>query len=58
MALCCPHSTKLGAKREARKPENTLAKRESVLLNIIALKNEAVNVFSENGKPSHYCGIF
>lgn len=47
MALCCPHSTKPGLKKEARKPENTLAKRESVLLNIIAFKNEAVNELLE-----------
>lgn len=49
MALCCPHSTKPGLKKEARKPENTLAKRESVLLNIIALKNQTVNALSEKG---------
>ena len=58
MALCCPHSTKPGLKKEARKPENTLAKRESVLLNIIALKNEAVNAFLEKDLPSLYRGIF
>ena len=52
MALCCPHSTKPGLKKEARKPENTLAKRESVLLSIIALKKETVNAFPEKEKST------
>lgn len=58
MALCCPHSTKPGLKKEARKPENTLAKRESILLNIIALKMNTVNVFPEKDKLPRHCGIF